>query len=346
MFNIIEHGIINIHAMGLSDIKHLAINALSNEFATIEAAEMIDLSSLDKDKISLFNRSFKLLTFSRFSLRDAKNFVECAESLNDWSRLLLLVPQLTMEADEYLRSKDINFCDAAGNLKINIGGMGFANSNLFASSKDIALSNMMTVAFMKLLLVLLQIENAINMPMRSIARIAGISLGSVQRCVEILKTKGFVFTTRNGRFIKNHKELLQLWVQGFNDVVKPQILAGYAMWRSSDGYKSWESLTLPDNSCWGGEAAAQIIDGYLHAEQISIFTSDAYVKTILELNMVPKKDGDITVYKKFWTEELQPGSHIAPLFVVYAQLMGINDTRCHDAAKRLLNSKGNEKFID
>ncbi len=346
MFNIIEHGLINIHTMISSKVKHLATCALCNEFASIDADKMIDLSRIDEDKISLFNRRFILQSFSRFSLRDAKNLVEVELPIHDWSKTLLLLPQLTMESYEYLRSKDINFCDTMGNLLISIGGMRFANSNLFAASKDVASINMMTMAFMKLVLVLLQIEDAIKMPMRDMARIAGISLGSVQRCVEILKTKGFLFTTRNGRFLKNHKDLLQIWVQGFNDVVKPQILAGYAMWRTPKEYKSWESLILPNSACWGGEAAAKIIDGYLDAEQLSIFTSQMYVKTVLEMNLIPNKDGDIVVYKKFWTEEMQQDPRLAPLLVVYAQLMGIKDSRCHDAAKRLLNNNGYEKFID
>ena len=45
--------------------------------------------------------------------------------------------------------------------------------------------------------------------------------------------------------------------------------------------------------------------------------------------MIPKQDGEIYVYKKFWTEEE------TPMLVIYADLLATEDDRCREVAERI-----------
>ncbi|MBR0532375.1 MAG: hypothetical protein IJJ96_07185, partial [Bacteroidales bacterium] len=45
--------------------------------------------------------------------------------------------------------------------------------------------------------------------------------------------------------------------------------------------------------------------------------------------MIPDPEGDIFVYKKFWSTEG------VPAVVVYADLLSIDDDRCREAAMRI-----------
>ena len=45
-------------------------------------------------------------------------------------------------------------------------------------------------------------------------------------------------------------------------------------------------------------------------------------------------NGEIKVYQKFWKWETE--DHLAPLILVYADLMGSGNSRCLEAANRLI----------
>jgi len=53
--------------------------------------------------------------------------------------------------------------------------------------------------------------------------------------------------------------------------------------------------------------------------------------------MLPSSDGDILVYKKFWTGVTE--SNMVPKILTYADLMGTTDSRCLEAAKRIIDDE-------
>lgn len=330
-----------------NDIKTAAIIALKNEFSQLRAEECMDMSHLNDDKLMLFGKTFLLRTFSKIKKTDLDELRKSCVGNQDISDYLLLTTTISTDMAEFLRREDISFCDSNATMQINVGGMKLMNVNvrmLPAATKSL---NLNTTASLKVILCLLRYGDAVNWPMRKLAEISGVSLGTVQRVMEVLKINAAVFLTPKGRFLKNKELLLNIWVDGFNSILLPKIILGRAIFRNVDQKSNWQNFKLIDRMMWGGEAAAQILDGYLLAQDLSIFTSEDFRTTVKKLNLAPVgQSGYITVLKKFWKDfeesNESAGIDVAPVLVVYAQLMGMHDSRCQDAARRLLKQYMNQ----
>ena len=91
---------------------------------------------------------------------------------------------------------------------------------------------------------------------------------------------------------------------------------------------------MPEDASWGGEPAAALLDDYLNPERWDVYTVDNANALIATGRMIPKVDGEIYVYRKFW------GEKDTPLMMVYADLLATDDDRCCEAAERIVKLIG------
>ena len=91
---------------------------------------------------------------------------------------------------------------------------------------------------------------------------------------------------------------------------------------------------MPENVSWGGEPAAALLDDYLQPERWDVYVSDNANALVATGRMIPKADGEIYVYRKFWDEAGTP-----PV-VVYADLLAMGNDRCREAAERIIKVIG------
>lgn len=335
-----------------TDIKTKAIKALKNAFAPLAEGRLPHLSCLqnhpEEDKVVLFGTAFDTITVDRITKQYIEEFFK-----NDILRSsLILTDVIPQDIAETMQKSEINFCDTAGNFQICIAGIRLSNIEPeFMQSKSTTSINLNTLATLKVIFTLLRYKHAIQWPMRRLADAADVSLGSVQRVIETLKKHALIFLTPNGKFFKNKKELLEIWVKGFNSIILPKITLGHAIFRNVFERVGWQKVALTDGIMWGGEPAAQLLDGYLIAADLSIFTSMDFRATAKTLNLVPTDStGYISILKKFWRDDTNASSNeqknTAPVLIVYAQLMGNFDSRCRDAAQRLLSTLEDEELSE
>lgn len=332
------------------NLKDKVICALRDELRLIGAENLLEASDLDDDGITLFRKSFKIVILNSIRENDAMNVIKHFFPEDSRPDRLLLTSPLTAQTALTLASNNVNYCDSNANMRISINGIMLSNENAFARpASDVSL-NLNTFSSLKVVFCLLQYIDSIHWPMRKLSEVSGVSLGAVQRVMAGLKRLSIIFHTPKGRFFRNKRKLLGIWVDGFNSVILPKITLGKAIFRNPATKTNWQELALKNDAFWGGEPAAHIYDGYLLPESFSIFTSDDFRSTVRNMDLVPvgNTTGYISVLHKFWnTYELQPsqnGAHVAPVLVVYAQLMGSYDSRCVDAAKRLLTTIGDEEL--
>lgn len=86
----------------------------------------------------------------------------------------------------------------------------------------------------------------------------------------------------------------------------------------------------------GGEPGAFVHDKYLIPEVWDIYSSVSSQELIHARIAVPARDGEIRIYRKFWVEE---NEKTVPALIIYADLMGSGDSRCIEAAQRILNNE-------
>lgn len=92
-------------------------------------------------------------------------------------------------------------------------------------------------------------DSNINKPYRKISEETWLSLGTIKDVIEELSKSMYVLTTDKGRFLKNKKELLDVWQTYYNQTLKPKLLVKELEFMDLDRRKNWESITLPEGMC-------------------------------------------------------------------------------------------------
>jgi len=192
-------------------------------------------------------------------------------------------------------------------------------------------------AGLKVVFYLLQDADNIKKPYREIKEQIGVSLGSVKNVLDELARRGFVCDTKNGRIIKDKKQLLDLWVSNYNEVLKPKLLVGAMAFRTEANRNEWKNIALPKGMSWGGEPAANLTDGYLQPGFFDIYTEIPAAHLIRTGVVKQDANGEIHLYNKFWNWETD--NRTVPAILIYADLMGSGNSRRLEAAQRILKNK-------
>jgi hypothetical protein len=247
---------------------------------------------------------------------------------------LLLVAQYIYPAlmDEFF-NQGINVLDSAGNCMIRHNDILI----IVKGQKNVLAKETAARAFqetgIKLIFHFLIHPESVNLPYRSIQKKTNISLGTIKNVVEELTANHFILKTNQGRFLKNKKKLLERWVAAYNQTLKPKLLLGQMAFRNNEKRDKWLTMVLPDGMFWGGESGSNMLNAYLYPGTFDIY-SEVPVKMLLPTGfVVPKEDGEIKIYQKFWHD--RPENGIVPTLLIYADLMGSGDSRCLEAAQKI-----------
>ena len=251
--------------------------------------------------------------------------------------ILVAALHITPEVFDRLSQERISVADTSGNCRITAGQMLIhisGQKNLWI--KNEAKGRAFTEAGLKLVFYFLRDDVNINKPYRQISLETGLSLGTIKNVIEELTTSQYVFATHNGRFLKNKKELLDVWQVHYNQDLKPKLLMKEMEFASAEFRKEWETLKLPEGMCWGGEGGAYMLDHYLIPERFDIYAEVPSINLVMTKKMVFKEKGNIKVFQKFWKGIDARG--VAPRILVYSDLMGSGNSRCIEAAQRLIEN--------
>lgn len=246
-----------------------------------------------------------------------------------------IYPQLMKE----LIQNGINSLDIAGNCQIKVEGLFVHIEGKRQALKDsIAITTknrLFQETGLKIIFRLLNDPEWINLPYRQMQVSANVSLGSVNIIMNELIDSGYVLKTEKGKFLKNKKDLLERWIMGYNDLLKPKLFMNRMTFKDEEIKNNWAKLPLPTDTYWGGEPAANLYDGYLYPEQFTIYggTTGALVKAGLRAN----ENGEIFVYSKFWS--ITNEEKKIPTLLIYADLMGSGNSRNIEAAHRIYDNE-------
>ncbi|MDR0940054.1 MAG: hypothetical protein LBN29_12040 [Mediterranea sp.] len=252
--------------------------------------------------------------------------------------VLLVTKYINPAIMEQAILNNLNVLDCAGNCHIRYmkgGQMIFQLSN--KGEKNVFTKERTQPAFqdagIKVIFYLLQDDTHVNKPYRVIQENTGVSLGTVKNVIEELVAQRYVLISERGRFLKNKKKLLDQWVMSFNQVLKPKLWMGEMTFRDIEHKKKWAEIALPIGMCWGGESGASLLDGYLEPGSFDVYTSIPTANLLKTGYVMPDDGGEIRIYQRFWTWDAE--SNIAPILLIYADLMGSGESRSLEAAQRI-----------
>ena len=230
----------------------------------------------------------------------------------------------------------INVVESSGNCNICVAPLFIRISGQKAVVPKETNGKALNVAGLKLIFYFLQEDSRINMPYRKISEDTGLSLGTIKNVMEELNRNMFVINTAKGRFLKNKKELLDVWQTYYNQTLKPKLILKEMEFVDSESRKYWDNIALPDGMCWGGECGAYLTDGYLIPERFEVYTEVPSAKLMMTRKVRFQEKGRIRLYQKFWKGNMC--EKVAPKILVYADLMGSGNSRCIEAAQRLIEN--------
>lgn len=326
------------------EILNLALEALRGKLALPETAVI----QMENNPYNDFDAAVRIMNVD--FLCEVRNTVTTATVGNVASHLkalataekhpvLLIAKYITPTVVDDLANNGINTLDCAGNCHIRYEK---GNNVIFhltnKGEKNTLIAEKPYPAFqeagLKVIFYLLQDIANVNKPYREIQGATNISLGAIKNVFDVLTDKNFILQTNRRRVLKNINILFNLWVENYNQILKPKLLLGKMSFRTNDQRMNWTALKLPEGMYWGGEGGANKIDDYLEPGAFDIYT-DIPAANLLKTGMVMQNEnGEIRIYQKFWKWETD--NQLVPLILIYADLIGSGNSRCMEMAERLL----------
>ena len=184
---------------------------------------------------------------------------------------------------------------------------------------------------------------------RHLAKHAGVSLGKISQALGELQQRKIIHTQKNIILIQQPLRLLEFWVQSYLEKLKPQMYRGTYTWPYDDDFSNLERIGKHFNReiGIGGERAGEILTGYLKPASMDFWVEEENIPGLkMSLKLMESVNGFIRVYSFFSNDiffENAEEKGIKPKLVhpliVYADLLGIPGTRCHETAQMLKENR-------
>ncbi len=257
---------------------------------------------------------------------------------HEHSLVLLLSPYIPPTLYEELRQAHIAFIDSVGNYDIRHvvdGNRLILLSSIGRRAPVVSTRSypLFKEAGLRVIFYLLEDLLNVNQPFREIKEHSGVAIGSVKNVMDELQARGFILSTKNrGRVLCEPLRLLNTWAENYQQVLKPKLLLQEFAFRTPAQQDAWQEIALPSGIWWGGECAAALLQGYLFPEVFTLYSS-RLPALLMQTGAVRMGDGGITMYKKFWQ-----GDTLPPI-LIYADLITSGNSRCIEAAQKLLENE-------
>lgn len=257
------------------------------------------------------------------------------ETARGYRNYLLIANTIFPKIKEALRNDGIGYLDSAGNIFLKTEKHHlWIDGHKIQPQKEEKIYRAFKATGLKLIFLLLKNENILNMPQRAMAEKAGIALGNVNYILSGLKEYNFLIQKEKGTLqIINKQELLQKWITSYDEILKPKLHLANFRFANLEAERNWMQLNLNYETCWGGEPAGAIITKYLNPEIFTLYTGENRNQLIKNYHLIPDRDGNIKVFRKFWKDNDEINVDNVHPIIVYADLVNTGSDRCLETAK-------------
>lgn len=238
---------------------------------------------------------------------------------------------------------DVQFIDTAGNAYITDGagvlikimGRKIGNASLTDSR-----GRTIPPTALRMMFAFLADPAMLNAPYRDISASVQVATGAIGKILETFEARGFIGTAPSGkRIILSPALMLSEWSTGYMSRLRPKLktfrFAGPAL---SEFRNAWTpALRI---SAWGGEVAAEILTKHLIPATCTIYfdlnDTSALGEMVKHFRLRADPQGPIEVVETFWnTDYFSESFPTVPLHLVYADLLGTNDSRNLTVAQQI-----------
>jgi hypothetical protein len=250
-------------------------------------------------------------------------------------KAILVADYVNPNLAEKLKQMDVPFIDTAGNVYLNepplllyIKGQGPLKTLRRARP-----ARAFQPTGLKVIFAFLCKPELFMRPYREVAQAAGVALGTVGWVINDLRTLGFVVEMgQRGRKLTQKENLLERWVAGYAERLRPKLLIGRFEGPDADW---WRRAHLGETDAyWGGEVAAARLTDYLKPELITIYAREKPARLLLKNKLKENATGNTEILRVFWQPECnwEEKELVNPL-LVYADLLATGDPRNIEVAR-------------
>jgi hypothetical protein len=261
--------------------------------------------------------------------------------------LLLVTGYVTDKASEQLRAANIHFVDMAGNvflaekdLYLFVSGRRLNREDGYSSDGN--KGRAFNPSGLKLIFNLLTDEHLdatkpglslVGKPYREISKATGIVTSTIGWIMaDLIQHKYVIQVSAGHRMLVDRVRLLDRWVEGYHERLRPSLLLGRYQPRQADW---WRNAVL-ENGLWSGETAAARVTQSIKPQTATIFGGLPSNAFVLKHQLQKDPAGSVEFLKPFWAkpnpEKAVKLKCVHPL-LIYADLLSIDDDRTREVAK-------------
>jgi hypothetical protein len=256
------------------------------------------------------------------------------------ARPLLVTQHLTPRQIDHCRDIDLDFMDASGNCLLRVDPLWVMVRGNKPSADDALVSRpykgSTSYAALRVIYALLCRPELLSSSYRDIALAAGVSVGAVAMNLQELEARGLLSPRdkHKKRRLLDAAKLEAEWATNYPNKLRPRLGQRRFSAPSPDW---WRQAQLEPNAFWGGEVAAFKLSGHVRPATQTVYladtTSDAMNQFIRAHRLRSDAAGAVEVLTTFWnfSNPERVSGTVHPL-LVYADLLGIKDSRAQDAA--------------
>jgi hypothetical protein len=254
--------------------------------------------------------------------------------------LMLFAPYVSVEMAGLLVPHGINFVDRAGNCHLDLGGRYVAHIEGRRLKRPLDAQGGMRAPGFRLIFALLVQPELLNSPAREIARAAGVSLGTASNVLRRLEHDRVVVRTRSRRHLVRPDDLVERWIAGYAETLRPRLFAGRYQTLDEDPPRLEDrvaGLLGPHQTwAWGGAAAAFRLTRQYRSDETILHLARPSDDLPRRLNALPHTAGRLIVLGV-------PGPlafrgqvpHTVHPLLIYTELVLTGSDRARQAASEL-----------
>ena len=253
--------------------------------------------------------------------------------------LILFAPYVSGEIGALLVSHGINFVDRAGNCHVDLGGdyIGHVEGRRLRRSPGVP-GGLRAPGF-RVVFALLAESDLVRAPVRELARISGVSLGTASNVLRRLEHDRIVVRTRSKRHLVRPDNLLERWIAGYADALRPQLLVGRFQTPDSDPshleHRVADILGEAETWAWGGAAAAFRLTKHYRSHETVLHMEAATPDLPRRLKALPHSSGRLIVLGVPGPLAFGGQTRTVHPLLVYSELVLTGDDRATEAASEI-----------
>ncbi len=254
-------------------------------------------------------------------------------SVRPW---VVFSPHVSRSVGQLLASHGIGFVDQVGNCHVAIGKDYLAEVEGRRPRRARGGRGLGARSYQALFALLARPDLA-GAPVRSLAEAAALGKTAAADLLRRLRDEGALATDRAGTRIVRPGSLVDRWVAGYGDTLRPRLLMGRfraAAQDPGDFEKTAESLLDGLDWAWGGATAAYRLTAHYRSPITTLHLAAELPQSLRrELRLLPEKDGPIVVLGIPGPLGLEgPMARVAHPLLVYTELLLESDERALEAA--------------